>query len=364
MKAPAVAKVVFSRKMSLKFLVLCAIVALASAEVLLLDAEAFDEKTATATAGAFIKFYAPWCGHCQRLAPEFEKLADAYAHHSNILVAKVDCDVEKELCGRYSVRGYPTLKFFPNGNGKPEDYQGGRTAEDMGKFIQEKTGMRMKLAPNPVLELTSQTFDQIVLDPETHALIAFTAPWCGHCQRLKPEFTSAAKSFRAGDKVVLANVNADDQPALRDRYGITGFPTMKYFGAGEPEDYNSGRDADSIIEYMNTKAGTQRLKGGALKPTAGLVEELSVMTSAYLSAEPEARATLLEDAGKVVEGLEGAAKWSGDYYLRVMRNIAAKGAGYPAKEQARLEKMKAKSINDSKEDEFTRKIHILGAFLA
>ena len=63
--------------------------------------------------GWFVKFYAPWCGHCQRLAPtwsEFNRL-----HGEEVNVARVDCtsDGGQALCSKMEVRGYPTLLYFP-----------------------------------------------------------------------------------------------------------------------------------------------------------------------------------------------------------------------------------------------------------
>jgi len=64
------------------------------------------------TKNAFIKFYAPWCGHCKSLAPIWDELADKYADSSSVVVGSVDCTTEenKDLCGEYGVQGYPTLK--------------------------------------------------------------------------------------------------------------------------------------------------------------------------------------------------------------------------------------------------------------
>jgi protein disulfide-isomerase-like protein len=85
------------------------------------------------------------CGHCKRLAPEYEIVGSAFARFKkNVVVAKVDCDQHKELCARFDVKGYPTLNWFPKGEtAKPTPYSGGRTANDIIQFINSKTGMSL-----------------------------------------------------------------------------------------------------------------------------------------------------------------------------------------------------------------------------
>lgn len=88
----------------------------------------------TAGKAVFIKFFAPWCGHCKKLKPDWDKLMKEFKDSDKVLVADVDCTAGGEpLCGSHGVQGYPTLKF-----GAPdalEDYKGGRTMSDLKEFV-------------------------------------------------------------------------------------------------------------------------------------------------------------------------------------------------------------------------------------
>merc|ERR1711865_862668 len=86
----------------------------------------------------FIKFLAPWRGHCKSMKPAWDSLMEEFADSKTALVADVDCTVEEALCSTHGVQGYPTIK-----HGSPdamEDYNGGRTLEDMQTFARESLG--------------------------------------------------------------------------------------------------------------------------------------------------------------------------------------------------------------------------------
>ncbi|KAF6126332.1 protein disulfide isomerase family A member 2 [Phyllostomus discolor] len=90
---------------------------------------AFDE-----TKNVFIKFYAPWCTHCKEMAPTWEALAEKYRDHEDIIIAKLDATANE--LEAFPVHGFPTLKYFPAGQGqKVIDYRGARDLETLSKFL-------------------------------------------------------------------------------------------------------------------------------------------------------------------------------------------------------------------------------------
>jgi len=83
-----------------------------------------------------VEFYAPWCGHCKRLAPIWEELATAQKTNKAFGVAKVDCTIERDLGSEFGVRGFPTVKLFHNGQ-FVADHKGPRTVEGFNAFVSE-----------------------------------------------------------------------------------------------------------------------------------------------------------------------------------------------------------------------------------
>lgn len=115
----------------------------------------------TAGKAVFIKFFAPWCGHCKAMASDYEKLAEAHASSTDKVIAEVDCtdDNAKALCQEHGVQGFPTLKY-----GDPAaltDYNGGRDFDSLNDFVSQE----LKLSCSPFnLDLCNDDEKKLIED--------------------------------------------------------------------------------------------------------------------------------------------------------------------------------------------------------
>lgn len=151
-----------------------------------------------------VEFYAPWCGHCKALAPEYAKAAQELAEkESPIKLAKVDATVESEVAEQYGVRGYPTIKLFRSG--APIEYTGGRQAADIISWLNKKTGP-------PAKELATVADVEEFLKANEIAVVGF----------FKNSESEAAKTFltvaNSLDSFVFG-VSSDD--AVFSKYEVT-----------------------------------------------------------------------------------------------------------------------------------------------
>eukprot|EP01040_Poterioochromonas_malhamensis_P000957 gene957-1014_t len=105
-----------------------------AAEVVVLDSKNFEHLTQASTGSTtgdwLVKFYAPWCGHCKKLNPVYEQVAEALKGEIN--VAKVDVTANREIGTRFEIKGFPTIKLLRKG--KVYTFKGRRTVDDLVEF--------------------------------------------------------------------------------------------------------------------------------------------------------------------------------------------------------------------------------------
>ncbi|CAK9142927.1 unnamed protein product [Ilex paraguariensis] len=90
-----------------------------------------------------VEFYAPWCGHCKKLAPEYEKAASTLSSHDPpVILAKVDANEEKNkgLASEYEIKGFPTIKIIRNGGKNIQDFKGPRDADGIVDYLKKQSG--------------------------------------------------------------------------------------------------------------------------------------------------------------------------------------------------------------------------------
>jgi len=232
-------------------------------DVVELTAANFQERVVNSNEVWVVEFYAPWCGHCRSLTPEYKKAATALK--GMVRVGAVNADDHKSLGGQFGVRGFPTIKVFGADKKKPTDFNGQRNAQGIvdaavravkdvasARLGGKSSGGSGGGSGSAVVELTDSNFDKTVLKSDDMWLVEFFAPWCGHCKNLEPHWAEAAEKLKG--KMKLGALDATVHNVKSSEYGIKGFPTIKFFHNGEVSEYDGGRTAADIIAWAESKA--------------------------------------------------------------------------------------------------------------
>ncbi|OWZ10235.1 Protein disulfide-isomerase domain [Phytophthora megakarya] len=245
----------------------------AQAEPEKLTEATFDHQTSRGV--WFVKFYAPWCGHCQKLAPTIDELSEAEGlGDKDVHVAKVDCTREKSVCERFSVASYPTLKVVAAG--KSYDYNGRRDVASMLAFATEgyksEFGERIlsyaehveqrraaaaeheeNERKSAVVHLSTTAFEEQVLNSKDPWLIKFYAPWCGHCKRLAPTWNKLSRTLKEnGSTVKVAKVDCTAHRRVCSRFGVNGYPSLFYINDGQVYRYKGGRSLPAFLDFVES----------------------------------------------------------------------------------------------------------------
>ncbi|KAJ3949825.1 uncharacterized protein N0V96_000957 [Colletotrichum fioriniae] len=110
-----------------------------------------------------------------------------------------------------------------------------------------------------VLQVDAKNYDSLIAKSNYTSIVEFYAPWCGHCQNLKPAYEKAAKNLNGLAKVAAVDCDEDANKPLCGQMGVQGFPTLKIVRPGKKpgkpvvEDYQGPRTATGIVEAVVDK---------------------------------------------------------------------------------------------------------------
>eukprot|EP01061_Rhynchopus_euleeides_P027963 TRINITY_DN454_c0_g2_i1.p1 TRINITY_DN454_c0_g2~~TRINITY_DN454_c0_g2_i1.p1 ORF type:complete len:218 (+),score=98.47 TRINITY_DN454_c0_g2_i1:71-655(+) len=110
------------------------------------------------------------------------------------------------------------------------------------------------LVSGKAVVLTVENFEEQVFKSGKNALVKFYAPWCGHCKSMAPAYDQLGADYEASSSVLIGDVDATIHQELATKYGVQGYPTLKYFTqekGTEPQDYNGGRSFEQMKEWVS-----------------------------------------------------------------------------------------------------------------
>jgi protein disulfide-isomerase A1 len=182
-----------------------------------------------------IEFYAPWCGHCKKLTPEFEGAADVLSKNDPpVALAKVDATQEKTLAERFGIQGFPTLFWFKGG--EKAEYTGGRTKDTIVSWVMKKSGPPSKL-------VTCDAAKEMADDAGTKFIIGYFGP------EDNVLYTEAHVPYaNAEDKITFMHADS----SCLEKFGLSGGPKIVFFRNFETKEneYTGGPDKDSLMNFV------------------------------------------------------------------------------------------------------------------
>ncbi|KAJ1984068.1 hypothetical protein H4R33_004514 [Dimargaris cristalligena] len=276
----------------------------------------------------FVKFWVSYCGHCRRLAPIWQKVAEDTADlktTQQFHMGQVDCQAEAAFCNQELIDGYPTMFVYRNGvkvekveYGDPNKYDpilnyvkfmankhmvpatetvtpGGATTtvaalapaaaatvssgDTVPAVVPSVVQPTNKTPAQPLgpynregrsVVLTEDNFESLIKDGPW--FIKFYAPWCIHCQHLAPTWEALAKEL-AGD-IHVGEVDCMSFGSFCNNKGITGYPTLTFYLEGSSVNFSGDRTVESLAKFARESYGTRHKEVESRheldKSTAGL----------------------------------------------------------------------------------------------
>ncbi|KAK1965695.1 thioredoxin [Colletotrichum sublineola] len=205
-----------------------------------LSAEKFQTLVTMTQEPWFVKFYAPWCHHCQAMAPNWQQLAKEMKGRLNI--GEVNCDVETRLCKDVRLRGYPTILFFKGG--ERVEYEGLRGLGDFVHYAEKAIDIS-----EGVQDVDAESLAALEEKEEVIFIYFY-------------DHATTSEDFMALERLPLsligkAKLVKTKDPVLYSRYKITTWPRLLVSREGRPTYYQpltpkEMRDVHQVLNWMKS----------------------------------------------------------------------------------------------------------------
>jgi protein disulfide-isomerase len=209
-------------------------------ESVTLTLDNFEQRVTKSDEPWLIKFYAPWCHHCQAMAPKWAQMAKTMKGKLN--VGQVNCDQEKRLCKSLDVHAYPTILFFDG-----EEHVEYRGLRGLGDFISyAEKGLQLTTT---IPDVDAESFK--TMEAEDDVIFVYFH-----------DHATTTEDFEAVKKLPLhligrAKIVTTSDPAMFRRFKITTWPRMLVSREGRPSYYDpitprEMRDVKLLLDWIKT----------------------------------------------------------------------------------------------------------------
>ncbi|KAJ2860631.1 hypothetical protein FB639_005609, partial [Coemansia asiatica] len=227
----------------------------------------FEKVVGKTSQPTFVKFYAPWCGHCKNLEPEYERAAKKARGLAKFYAVNCDEDRNRGLCAQFNVQGFPTLKVFTEkrikrGTRRSIDYQGERKTSSMVKFARS-------LLPDLSKRVDADGLDDFIASSSVPKAVLLT-------ERKKPSELWKGVSAQLDRKVRFAQIVNPSAIAM-ERLGVNSLPAIVVFAdAKDPrsfEVYNGENKYEPLVRFISAAASGRSTKGQDTKNATNLAKQ-------------------------------------------------------------------------------------------